>query len=166
MPNKFYITTAIDYVNAKPHIGHAAEKVQADVLARFHREILKDETYFLTGTDENALKNVQSAKKAGKSVKEFIIENSNSFEALGKLLNLSFDKFIRTTEKKHFAGSQKFWQAFKKEDVYKRNYKGLYCIGCEEFKMGKDLVEGKCPEHLTMPEPVEEENYFFKLSNY
>ena len=166
MKKRFYVTTAIDYVNARPHVGHAVEKLQADVLARWHRDVLKDETYFLTGSDENSLKNVQSARKAGREVEEFVAENAESFRSLRELLNLSFDQFIRTTEKKHFEGAQKMWSNFKTEDVYKKEYKGLYCVGCEEFKMEKDLVDGKCPDHLTKPEIVEEENWFFKLSNY
>lgn len=166
MKKRFYITTAIDYVNARPHVGHAVEKLQTDVLARWHRDVLKDETYFLTGSDENSLKNVQSAKKAGRDVHEFVAENAESFRSLKESLNLSFDQFIRTTEKRHFDGAQKMWSAFKSEDIYKKSYKGLYCVGCEEFKMEKDLVDGKCPDHLTEPEVVEEENYFFKLSNY
>jgi len=165
--NKFYITTAIDYVNAKPHVGHAVEKIQADVIARWQRKkIGKENVYFLTGSDENSLKNVQSAQKAGKTVENFIDENVEHFKALKSILGLSYDQFIRTTEKKHFEGAQKFWASFKKEDVYKKNYSGLYCVGCEEFKMEKDLVDGKCPDHNTEPERVEEENYFFKLSNY
>lgn len=164
--NRFYITTAIDYVNAKPHVGHAVEKIQTDVLARWHREVLKDETYFLTGSDDNSLKNVQSARKAGKSTEEFIDENAKSFQALKELLNLSYDQFIRTAKKDHFNGAQKLWSNFRREDIYKKNYRGLYCVGCEEFKMEKDLVDGKCPDHLTQCEVVDEENYFFKLSNY
>lgn len=166
MKKRFYVTTAIDYVNAKPHVGHAVEKLQADVLARYHRDVLREETYFLTGSDENALKNVQSAKKAGREVHKFVEENAKSFEDLKDTLNLSFDYFIRTTEKKHFEGAQKMWSLFKKEDIYKKAYKGLYCVGCEEFKMEKDLAEGKCPDHQKEPEMIEEENYFFKLSNY
>ncbi|HPX94283.1 MAG TPA: methionine--tRNA ligase [Candidatus Moranbacteria bacterium] len=166
MKNRYYVTTAIDYVNAKPHVGHAVEKIQADVLARWHRDVLKDDTYFLTGSDDNSLKNVQSAKKAGKSTEEFIDENAKSFQGLKGMLNLSYNQFIRTAKKEHFAGAQKLWSSFKKEDIYKKNYKGLYCVGCEEFKMEKDLVDGKCPDHLTECEVVEEENYFFKLSNY
>jgi methionyl-tRNA synthetase len=167
MKNKFYITTAIDYVNAKPHVGHAVEKIQADVIARWQRKKLgKENVYFLTGSDENSLKNVQSAQKAGKTVEKFIDENVEHFKALKSMLNLSYDQFIRTTEKKHFDGARKLWSSFKKEDIYKKNYSGLYCVGCEEFKMEKDLVDGKCPDHKTEPEKVEEENYFFKLSNY
>ncbi len=166
MANKFYITTAIDYVNAKPHVGHAAEKIQADVLARYHRNILGNETFFLTGSDENSLKNVESARKAGRDVDGFVAENVESFKALKQLLNLSFDQFIRTTEKRHFAGAQKMWAAFKPKDVYKKKYRGLYCVGCEEFKTEKDLIGGKCADHLAEPVKVEEENYFFKLSNY
>jgi methionyl-tRNA synthetase len=166
MKNKFYITTAIDYVNAKPHVGHAVEKIQADVLARWHRDVLKDETYFLTGSDDNSLKNVQSARKAGKTTEEFIDENAKSFKSLKEMLNLSYDQFIRTAKKEHFDGCQKLWSNFKKEDIYKKNYRGLYCVGCEEFKMEKDLVDGKCPDHLTECEVINEENYFFKLSNY
>ncbi len=161
----FYITTAIDYVNAAPHVGHAVEKVLTDAVARYHR-LQGEETYFLTGSDENSLKNVQAAEKAGRPTAEFVAENAESFKALAGSLDLSFDQFIRTTEERHFSGAQKMWAAFKKEDLYKKTYRGLYCVGCEEFKNEKDLVEGKCPDHQKEPELVEEENWFFKLSNY
>lgn len=163
--SRFYITTAIDYVNAKPHVGHALEKVLTDVVARFRR-LRGEETYFLTGTDENSLKNVQGAEKVGKPVGEFVAENAETFRDLGKLLNLSFDSFIRTTEPRHFAGAEKLWRAFKTEDVYTKKYSGLYCVGCEEYKLPKDLIDGKCPDHRKEPERVEEENYFFRLSAY
>lgn len=167
MSKPFFITTAIDYVNAKPHVGHAVEKVLTDVVARYQRDVLQNtDTYFLTGSDENAMKNVQAAEQAGQSPLAFVEENAEAFKDLGKQLNLSFDQFIRTTEKRHFAGAQKLWSLFRPEDVYKKSYQGLYCVGCEEFKMEKDLMDGKCPEHLKVPETVEEENYFFKLSNY
>lgn len=165
MPKPFFITTAIDYVNAAPHVGHAVEKVLTDVAARCHR-LSGDETYFLTGSDENSLKNVQAAEKAGRDTAEFVAENAESFKALADSLNLSFDQFIRTTEPRHFTGAQKMWAAFKAEDLYKKKYRGLYCVGCEEFKSEKDLVDGKCPDHRVAPEVVEEENWFFKLSNY
>ena len=163
--SKFYITTAIPYVNAAPHIGFALEVVQADVLARYHR-LVGDDTYFLTGTDENALKNVQAAEEAGEEVETFVDRNSKRFKDLKGALNLSFDDFIRTTEDRHIKGAQKFWNSCNPEDIYKKKYRGLYCVGCEEFKKGKDLVGGKCPEHNTLCEEVEEENYFFRLSEY
>jgi len=163
--NRFYVTTAIPYVNAAPHIGFALEIVQADVIARYHR-LIGDDTFFLTGTDENALKNVQSAEKAGLPVKEFVDQNSQRFEDLKGTLNLSFDDFIRTTEERHIRGAQKLWQACDPDDIYKKEYRGLYCVGCEQFYTEKELVDGKCPEHGIVPETVEEENYFFKLSKY
>lgn len=165
MNKPFFITTAIDYVNAAPHVGHAVEKVLTDVVARYHR-LSGDETYFLTGSDENSLKNVQAAEKAGRKTEEFVAENAESFKALAQSLDLSFDQFIRTTEARHFEGAKKMWEAFNPADIYKKKYKGLYCVGCEEFKSEKDLVDGKCPDHQKEPEVIEEENYFFKLSNY
>lgn len=161
----FFITTAIDYVNAAPHVGHAVEKVLTDVVARHHR-LSGDDTYFLTGSDENSLKNVQAAEKAGRPTEEFVAENAEAFKSLAQSLDLSFDQFIRTTEKRHFTGAQKMWSAFNSDDLYKKAYKGLYCVGCEEFKLEKDLVDGLCPDHQKAPEVVEEENWFFKLSNY
>lgn len=165
MSKKFYITTAIPYVNAEPHIGFALEIVQADTIARYHR-LLGKNVYFLTGTDENALKNVQAAEEERIPVKKFVDQNSDKFYQLKDALNLSFDDFIRTTEKRHIEGAQALWKACKKEDIYKKKYKGLYCVGCEVFLAEKDLINGKCPEHKTKPEVVEEENYFFRLSKY
>lgn len=162
---KFYVTTTIPYVNAKPHIGHALEFVQADTLARYHR-LQGADVYFLTGSDENSLKNVQSAEKEGISIKELVNKYSQEFKDLKEILNLSWDQFIRTSEPRHFQGAQKLWSACKKEDIYKKSYQGLYCVGCEEFKKDTDLLDGKCPEHKTECEKVEEENYFFRLSNY
>ncbi len=171
--NRFYVTTAIPYVNAAPHIGFALEIVQADVIARYHR-LIGDDTFFLSGTDENALKNVQAANKTKLTVRGFVSRKSRRFEALKAALNISFGNFtrstgdfIRTTEERHVKGAQKFWQACDRTgDIYKKKYRGLYCVGCEEFKTPKELVDGKCPEHGTVPESVEEENYFFRLSKY
>lgn len=164
--NKFYITTAIPYVNARPHIGFALELIQTDVVARYHREVLGEDTWFLTGSDDNSLKNVQAAEKEGIPVEKFVDRNSKVFADLKNSLNLSNDDFIRTTSKKHFEGAQKFWKACEK-DIYKKKYKGLYCVGCEEFKKENDLVKGCCPEHpKDKIEAVEEENYFFALSKY
>ena len=165
MPKKFYITTAIPYVNGDPHIGHALEFVQTDVVARYHRQA-GDDVFFLTGADENSLKNVQAAEKEGISTKKLVDRNTKKFIDLAKILNISNDDFIRTVDKKHFAGAQKLWSACKPEDIYKKKYKGLYCVGCEQFYTEKELVDDKCPEHKTKPEVVEEQNYFFKLSNY
>src|SRR3989344_4846926 len=164
--NRFYITTAIPYVNADPHQGFAMELVQGDVLARYHR-FIGDDTFFLCGSDENALKNVQAAEKAGVSIQEFIDQHATKFIDLTKALNLSNDDFIRTTEDRHIRSSQKLWLLCDKAgDIYKKKYKGLYCVGCEEFKTKKELVDGLCSEHKVAPEEVEEENYFFKLSKY
>lgn len=166
MSKPFFITTAIDYVNGVPHVGHATEKVLADTVARFHRDVLGEDAFFLTGTDENSLKNVQGAEAAGQPVAEYVDGNAEAFRALGDSLGLSFDRFIRTTEDIHFAGAKKFWSAMNPDDLYKKSYRGLYCVGCEEFKLEKDLVDGKCPEHGKAPEAVEEENWFFRLSAY
>lgn len=165
MEKKFYITTAIAYVNAQPHMGHVLEFVQADMIARYHR-LLGENVYFLTGTDENSLKSVRAAEQEGIGVKELVERNAETFRRLKPLLNLSYTDFIRTTEKRHIEGAQKLWRACRKEDLYRKTYQGLYCVGCEKFYSEKELANGLCPEHKTKPEPVEEENYFFRLSNY
>ncbi len=164
MKKKFYITTALPYVNYMPHTGFALEIIQADVLARYRR-FLDEEVFFLTGTDENSLKNVQAAKEEGIAIKTLVDRNAGKFKALRGALNLSFNDFIRTTEKRHVKGAQKLWQACQK-DIFKKKYKGLYCVGCEEFYKESELVNGLCPEHKTKPSLVEEENYFFRLSKY
>jgi methionyl-tRNA synthetase len=161
---KIFVSTSIPYVNAPPHLGHALELVLADVIARSHR-LMGDDVFFLSGSDENSLKNVRSAEKENIDIKEFVKKNYLKFFDLKESLNLTFDDFIRTTEKRHFDGAQKLWLACEK-DVYKKKYKGLYCVGCEEFYKEEDLIDGMCPEHKTKLEVVEEENYFFKLSNY
>lgn len=169
MKKKFYITTAIDYVNARPHIGHALEKVQADVLARYHR-LKGDDVFFLTGTDENAQKNVLAAEKAGVPVLEFVSENADFFKDLVKSLDISNDAFIQTAidKQKHWPGVAKLWNDCQKTgDIYKKDYQGFYCVGCEAFLTEKDLTkDGLCPEHLKAPEKIVEENYFFRLSKY
>jgi len=166
MTNKFYITTAIDYVNATPHIGHAYEKVLTDVLARWNRFNEKD-TFFLTGTDENAQKNDQVAKEKKIPTAKFVEKNSKYFENLCKTLNLSNDDFIKTTQDRHIKVAQTIFQkVYDSGDIYKKTYAGNYCVGCEAFLTKRDLVEGKCPEHNKKPRLIEEENYFFKLSKY
>ncbi|PJE57719.1 MAG: methionine--tRNA ligase [Candidatus Portnoybacteria bacterium CG10_big_fil_rev_8_21_14_0_10_38_18] len=162
---RFYITTAIPYVNASPHLGFVLELVQADVIARYHR-ILGEKVHFVTGSDENSLKNVQSAEEEKIPVKKLVDKNAQKFIDLKDALNLSWDDFIRTTEERHIKGAQKLWQSCKKEDIYKKKYKGLYCVGCEAFLTEKELIDGLCPEHKKKPEIIEEENYFFRLSSY
>src|SRR3989344_1982139 len=166
--NKFYITTSIPYTNAPPHIGFAFEIIQADVIAR-HRRSLKEDVFFLTGTDEHGLKTLRAAEIAGKEVMQFADEISDKFKELAKILNISNDDFIRTTdEKRHLPAVYKLWEEFKKNgDIYKKKYKGLYCEGCESFKTEKEVVGGKCALHPKMDiKEIEEENYFFRLSKY
>ncbi|KKU15408.1 methionine--tRNA ligase [Candidatus Wolfebacteria bacterium RIFCSPLOWO2_01_FULL_45_19] len=165
--SKFYVTTAIDYVNAAPHIGHALEKIQADAIAR-HRRLKGDEVYFLTGTDEHGAKIARAAEVAGKEPLEFTNENAAHFQNLKTILNLSWDDFIRTSDRKrHWSGAQKLWLKLEEAgDLYKKKYRGLYCVGHEAFVTEKDLVNGKCKDHQKEPEIIEEENYFFRLSKY
>lgn len=165
--NKFYITTAIPYVNGKPHIGHALEYFQADTIRNYHK-ILNEETLLLSGADENALKNVQTAEDEGISTQELLDRNSKIFKDSYEKLGVKLDIFERGSDQNHhFPGVQKLWQLCEKNgDIYKKSYTGLYCVGCESFKTEKELVNGLCPEHQKAPEKITEENYFFKLSNY
>jgi methionyl-tRNA synthetase len=162
-----YITTAIPYVNAAPHLGFALEMIQADTLARFYR-LCGDDVRFQTGTDENSIKNVQAADEAFVSVPELVERNAARFLALKESLDLSFDDFIRTsTDTRHTRGAERLWQACSENgDVYKRPYRGLYCTGCEQFYKPSELHEGRCPEHGTVPDEIQEENWFFRLSRY
>jgi methionyl-tRNA synthetase len=166
--NKYYITNAIPYVNGKLHVGHSLEFLHSDTIARFHR-LKGDEVLYLCGTDENALKNVQSAEAAGEEVQSFVDRNAAEFKHLTDSLSVSFDVFQKTSDQdKHYVASQKLWELCSANgDIYKKTYKGLYCVGCEEFKSPEDLVNGECPEHPGKKiEEVEEENYFFRLSKY
>jgi methionyl-tRNA synthetase len=163
--NKFYITTSIAYTNAPPHLGYALELVQADVLARYH-QLLGEDVFFLTGTDEHGQKVARKAEEAKKTPEEFTDELSEKFKELTKVLNLSNSDFIRTTDKiRHWPNVEIVWKKLQeKGDIYKKKYQGLYCVGCEAFIKEKDLINGKCSIHGKAPEVVEEENYFFKLS--
>jgi len=185
MKKTFYITTAIDYVNAEPHIGHAYQKIIADVLARWHKLLGKD-VFFVTGTDEHGKKLQRSAEKAKKSPKEFVDEMSEKFKAAWKALNIEYDRFIRTTDEDH----QKIVQDIIKKvndkgEIYKGDYSGLYCVDCEAYysesevrsQQGVDEERGSssnretdtdfiCPVHKKPLENLKEESYFFKLSNY
>ncbi len=166
---KFYITCAIPYVNAAPHIGHALEFVQGDTIARYHR-LLGEETTLLSGGDENALKNVQAADLAGVPVQKFIDDNTQKFLELTKALGCQFDVWQKGSDTTHhFIASQKLWELCDKTgDIYKKSYEGLYCVGCETFYEPEELNEnGECFEHPGKKlEKVAEENYFFRLSKY
>ncbi|KKQ26746.1 MAG: Methionine-tRNA ligase [Parcubacteria group bacterium GW2011_GWB1_37_13] len=163
----FYITTTIPYVNADPHIGFALELVQTDVIARYQRLLGRD-VFFSTGTDEHGQKIFEASEKEGKNVQDYVDQYVQKFLELKTVLNISNDNFIRTTNPLHIKAAQEFWRLCDaKRDIYKKKYKGLYCVGCEKFITEKDLTDGKCPIHPTkIPEVVEEENYFFRLTNY
>jgi methionyl-tRNA synthetase len=166
--SKFYITTAIPYVNAKPHVGHALEFVQADVITRYHK-LKGDETLLLSGADENALKNVQAAEVENIPIQEFVDKNSELFKELAEKLNVHFDIFQKGSNADHHKASQELWKrCFENGDIYKKEYSGLYCLGCELFYEKNELNEkGECFEHPGKKlEEVTEENYFFKLSKY
>ncbi len=166
MPTKFYITTAIDYVNAQPHLGHVYEKIIADVYARWHR-LLGHKVFFLLGTDENAKKVAEAARQAGLDPQTFTDTMAPKFKELYSLFGVSNDYFIRTTEERHKKVSQAvFERLYKKGDIYKGKYRGLYCVACEAFYLERELRAGLCPVHHTKPEFVEEPSYFFKLSRY
>lgn len=162
-----FVSTAIPYVNAKPHVGHALEYVQADAYVRALR-LKGEDVFFLTGTDDNALKNVHAAEAAGRPIVEYVAENARRFVELDHRLDIAYDGFIRTSaDPRHRAGVEKLWRATNPDDLYKKSYRGLYCVGCEEFKTEKDLVGGECVEHPGKRlEEIEEENYFFRLSAY
>ncbi len=162
----FYVTTPIYYPNANLHMGHAYTTTICDILARYHK-LAGDETYFLTGSDENTAKILKS-DNVSDDVHNLLDVAAANFQKLYKDLHISYDQFIRTTDKKaHWPGAIKMWESLVKAgDIYKAKYIGLYCVGCEAFYTEKDLIDGKCPIHLTVPEKIEEENYFFKLSKY
>lgn len=164
---KFFITTPIYYINAEPSIGSACTTVAADVMARLHRQ-LNEEVFSLTGTDEHGEKVAETAVKAGLSNQEYCDKIAPKFEEAWKLLNISNDFFIRTTDQRHIKIVQEVLQKiYEAGDIYKNKYEGWYCTGCEAFKTDKELVDGHCPQHP--PEKTvwkSEENWFFKLSKY
>ena len=164
---KYYITTTIPYVNSEPHVGFALEIVQADVLARYHR-LLGEEVFHNFGADEHGLKIYRKALELGKGPQEYCDEYAAKFDALKQTLNLDYDNFIRTTDPKHIAAAQEFWRrCLASGDVYKKNYKIKYCVGCELEKTGSELKDGKCEFHPNLDlEIYEEENYFFRFSKY
>ncbi|MBM3283540.1 methionine--tRNA ligase, partial [Candidatus Gottesmanbacteria bacterium] len=169
MNKKYYITSAIPYVNANPHIGHAQEFIYSDVIRRYYQLLNKDVIY-LSGADENALKIVQAAEDSGKSIQEFCDIHNQEFLDLAARLNVHLDIWQRATDKKrHFLASQKLWLLCQKnDDIYKKIYTGLYCVGCETFYASDELNDkGECFEHPGKKlDKVSEENYFFRLSRY
>ncbi|HEY4496943.1 MAG TPA: methionine--tRNA ligase [Candidatus Paceibacterota bacterium] len=163
-----YITTTLPYVNADPHIGFALEIVQADIIAR-HNSLLGRDVYFNTGTDEHGQKIYDRALKEGKDPQAYVDEYATKFKSLKERLNLYADiHFIRTTDQHHIEAAQELWRrCLKNGDIYKKKYRGLYCVGDEAFMRESDLVDGKCPNHPSMKiTEIEEENYFFSLSKY
>jgi methionyl-tRNA synthetase len=172
--SRFYITTAIDYVNGQPHLGHAYEKVLADAVARWHRQ-QGHATYFLTGTDEHGQKIARSAAAVGKDPQAYVDEISKTFVKAWDVLDVKYDQFFRTTDKRHELAVQELFRRLHdalspktgEPVLYEESYEGLYCEGCEGFKTEKDLdEEGRCPEHKVKPKEVKETNFFFRLSEY
>ena len=164
---KFYATTAIDYVNGAPHIGHAYEKILTDVIVR-HFSQRTDNAYMLTGTDEHGIKIQKTSAKINMNPKEFCDTNAQKFIDCWKLLDINYSQFIRTTDDYHKLTVQNIFKKLtEKGDIYKNSYTGLYCSGCEAFLAEKDLDDdGCCPVHKKKPEQISEENYFFKLTKY
>jgi len=163
----FYITTTLPYVNARPHIGFAMEVIRADAVARFKRTQGFD-VYFNTGTDEHGTKIFEKANELGKTPQVYVDEMATHFESLKDTLQLSYDRFIRTTDEDHKVAAQVFWNTCLDNGyIYKKEYTGLYCVGDEMFLKEKDLVNGKCPNHPTQdPVTLSEENYFFAFSKF
>jgi methionyl-tRNA synthetase len=174
VPRRFYITTAIDYVNGRPHLGHAYEKALADAIARYHRQ-RGDATYFLTGTDEHGQKIARAAAEAGIEPRAYVDRMVPHFREAWKALNIGYDKFIRTTDQRHELAVQELFSRLHaartpktgEPALFEEDYEGLYCEGCEEFKQEKDLdARGRCPIHHTKPKKIKETNFFFRLSEY
>jgi len=166
LSSKFYVTTPIYYVNAEPHLGHAYTTIVADVFNRFHI-LCGSKTFFLTGTDEHGDKIAAAAQKAGQTPKDYVDQISQLFRDLWPRLNISNNYFVRTTDPQHKETVKLILdRVMKNGDIYFSDYEGLYCVGCERFYTERELVDGKCPDHLTEPEVISEANYFFRMSNY
>ena len=160
-----YLTTTLPYVNADPHIGFALEIVQADAYARLAR-LQGEEVTFNTGTDEHGQKLYQKAVDSGEDTQAYVDRYAARFGELKSALNLSYDRFVRTTDPSHKAAAQEFWKRCEAAgDIYKKTYQVRYCIGCELEKSDSELVDGKCPLHPNMElELIDEENYFIRFS--
>ena len=164
---KFYITTTAPYVNADPHIGFALELIQADALARY-KKLIGYNVAFGFGTDEHGLKIYRKALEEKKDPQQYCDENAKKFDRLKKTLKLGVTHFIRTTDPNHIEAAKEFWiRCYKNGDIYKKNYRIKYCVGCELEKTDSELTEGRCPFHPNLNiESYEEENYFFRFSKY
>src|SRR5262245_34771176 len=167
MSRPVYVTTSIPYVNAVPHVGHALEFALADALARYHR-LAGRPTRLQSGSDDNSLKNVLAAEREGVPVRALVDRNVRAFQDLLRCLHVRTDGFIRTSaEPCHADGASALWRACEaRGDLYRRPYRGLYCVGCEQYYAPDELDAGLCPAHGTRPETVEEENWFFRLSRH
>ncbi len=166
---RFYLTTAIDYANGDPHLGHAFEKIGTDVIARYHR-LRGDDVHFLTGMDEHGQKVAQTAADRGIAPQAFVDEIASHFQAMWKRLNISYDQFIRTTDAPHKSGVRaliKRIEASSPDDFYERTYEGWYCVGCELFKRENEIADGRCVIHPTRQlQWTQERNWFFRLTRY
>lgn len=163
---KYFVTTPIFYVNAKPHVGSMYPGIAADVLARHYRAQGRD-VLLSTGVDENSQKNVEAAEKQGIPVQQYVDQMADTWKKSFDDMDITYDTFVRTTSEDHKKAVQAMISAMQaKGDIYLGDYTGYYCVGCEEFKAEKDLIDGKCPIHKTEPKIIKEKNYFFKLSNY
>src|SRR5918992_3323309 len=163
---RFYLTTAIDYVNSRPHLGTAYEKIAADVIARYKR-LAGCDTHFLMGNDEHSQNVFRKARELGEEPLAYCDRMAREFTDVWRRLDISFDDFIRTTEPRHKTGVQELVRRMQAAgDIYEGFYEGWYCVSCEAFKQEKDLVDGLCPIHRTKPEWLREKNYFFRLSAY
>lgn len=164
---KFYVTTSIAYVNAPPHLGFALESVEADVLARARR-VKGKRVFFLTGADEHGAKVARAAETCGEKPQAFVDEQARRYRELREILNLTWDDFIRTSDReRHWPNVRQLWRKLEGAgDLYRKKYRGLYCVGHEAFVTEKDLINGACRDHQAKPEVIEEENWFFRLSKY
>lgn len=165
MSNTTFLSTTIPYVNSKPHVGFALELVQADITSRFLR--LRNRRVFVqTGSDENSTKNVLAARARGVTVSQHVDEHAAHFRQLVAALDISADRFVRTTSAEHRQTVDKFWRRLAPEDLYNHRYSGWYCVGCEDFISETELIDGHCPDHAAPPDWLDEENIFFRLSRY
>lgn len=167
--SRFYLTCAIDYANGEPHLGHAFEKIGADAICRFHRQ-MGDDVWFLVGMDEHGQKVAQTAAQAGLEPQPFVDAIAEQFRAMWTRLGISHDQFMRTSASEHHAAVRGLLErifATSPNDFYERSYTGRYCVGCESFKQPADIVDGRCALHPTRTlEDVTERNWFFRLSSY